>query len=387
MSDARLDLLRAYCAKNQESGTLDSWLPHTGARISVVIPAYQEESYIGYTIESLGMIEDPIAIIVADNDSTDRTRQVVTSKARTIRWPVFTVTCLKKGPVHARKRAMDEVIAQYLAHDPQARQRHYIAMIDADTTVPKNWVRAILTTFERTGAAAVGGIHDAPQWIDDMIEHRTRIRSFFCDLPRIAFWLTEHGYVQAQTKGANAAIEVASYAEIGGARQPVDETNKYVKGSDRLFGQALRARARTVAFLPVMTTSSPRRSLFSLLRGKDLAYYSSMEHWVDCREKEEHMVATLISLLSKDEWMRNMRDRERMYLEHSIVMPILRKEMSVDYLERLTGPDHPMFESIADAIRSHDADISSPLTEHARPIVERFSEPFFEICRSCMART
>ena len=166
---------------------------------------------------------------------------------------------------------MDEIIAQYSEANPDASRHHYIGMIDADTTVPSNWVGTIVETFRATKAAAVGGMHDSPKWIDERIEAGTGIKSFFRELSQAAFYLTKCGYAQLQTKGANAAIEVTAYAEIGGSKQPINDAGEPIKGSDRLFGQALRARGHEVAFLPVMTVSSPRRPLFSLLQRKDTA--------------------------------------------------------------------------------------------------------------------
>lgn len=51
---------------------------HCSASVSVVIPAYNSETYLGFTIESvLAQTIQPVEILVVDDGSTDATRQVI----------------------------------------------------------------------------------------------------------------------------------------------------------------------------------------------------------------------------------------------------------------------------------------------------------------------
>ena len=387
LSVKRCEILKDYCRTNSLVASLAVTLCQGEAQVTVVVPAYNEEAFLGATIASLGAITDPIEIVIVDNGSTDKTKEVASKSAQTIRWPVTILDCLQKGPVNARKISMDEVIAQYSQTSPDASRPHYIGMIDADTTVPSNWVEIIVETFRATKASAVGGVHDSPRWIDEQIEAGTGIKSFFSELSQVAFYLTKHGYVQVQTKGANVAIEVAAYAEIGGSKQPTNIAGEFVKGSDRLFGQALRARGYKVAFLPVMTVSSPRRPMFSLIQRKDTSHYSLMANWVDCRADEAAMIKEAIDTLSHEEWMKNKLGREVMYVHHNIMIPILRGELSYHFFEELMGKKHDT--ALALKKKQKDArvwDVKSINTDKvARKLGEEFASQIFDIARGMMS--
>jgi 1,2-diacylglycerol 3-alpha-glucosyltransferase len=100
--------------------------------ISLIIPAYNEEKYIGKCLEyaiknSHGTL---LEIIVIDNASTDRTKQIAES------YPgIRVVTEEKKGLTRARQRGYLEAKGDILAY------------IDADTQMPKGWVETISREF------------------------------------------------------------------------------------------------------------------------------------------------------------------------------------------------------------------------------------------------
>ena len=103
-------------------------------RVSLVIPAYNEEKYIGeclqYAIKnSRGFFHE---IIVVDNASTDRTAQVVSSfpGVRIIREE-------SKGLTHARQCGYKATTGDILAY------------VDADTHMPEGWVERIITSFKK----------------------------------------------------------------------------------------------------------------------------------------------------------------------------------------------------------------------------------------------
>jgi glycosyltransferase involved in cell wall biosynthesis len=103
-------------------------------KISIVIPAYNEEHYIGPCIQSVQEqhSEDIFEIIVVDNGSTDET--MATAKkfhgAIVLHEP-------KKGPSHARQRGFMEA------------KGDHIAFIDADTRIPAGWIDKIKREFAR----------------------------------------------------------------------------------------------------------------------------------------------------------------------------------------------------------------------------------------------
>ncbi len=94
-------------------------------KISLVIPAHNEEFYIGTCLEhviknSQGKLYE---IIVIDNASSDKTRETA------LRYPgVKVVHESNKGLTKARERGLREA------------QGDYIAYIDADTRMPSQWI-------------------------------------------------------------------------------------------------------------------------------------------------------------------------------------------------------------------------------------------------------
>ncbi|HTJ54113.1 MAG TPA: glycosyltransferase [Nitrosospira sp.] len=84
-----------------------------GARptVSVIIPSYNCELYIAETLESiLDQTFKDIEIIVVDDGSTDKTRQIVTSYGA----PVRLVTQANAGVCAARNRGIREAAGQYI---------------------------------------------------------------------------------------------------------------------------------------------------------------------------------------------------------------------------------------------------------------------------------
>lgn len=109
-------------------------------KISVIIPAYNEEKYIGKCLESLTHQQEKAdEIIIVDNNCTDQTLQIVK------RFPVKVVREEVQGMIQARNRGFNEA------------QCEIIARIDADTIVPPNWIKKIKENFENSPIDALTG--------------------------------------------------------------------------------------------------------------------------------------------------------------------------------------------------------------------------------------
>ena len=103
-------------------------------KISLVIPAYNEEKYIGSCLEcaiknSNGKFFE---IIVVDNASTDRTAEVA-ARQRGVR----VVREGKKGLTRARQRGFQEAKGDLIAY------------FDADTQMPAGWVEKATSEFQK----------------------------------------------------------------------------------------------------------------------------------------------------------------------------------------------------------------------------------------------
>ncbi len=110
-------------------------------RISVVVPAHNEENYIGRCLEALThQTHPPHEIIVVDNHSSDRTVSVVG------RYPgVSVVTEPRVGLPYARECGFDHATGDV------------IARCDADCVLPPDWIARIHAAFSTTPCDALTG--------------------------------------------------------------------------------------------------------------------------------------------------------------------------------------------------------------------------------------
>jgi peptidoglycan/xylan/chitin deacetylase (PgdA/CDA1 family) len=121
--------------------------------ITIVIPAYNEEKYLGRCLESLKEQDysGEYEIIVVDNGSTDTTAEIAKSLG------VVVIPCFdKKGVFNARKVGAN------------AARGGIIAQADADTIYPRDWLRRITDQFaSHPEAVAVAGrffYSEPPSW-------------------------------------------------------------------------------------------------------------------------------------------------------------------------------------------------------------------------------
>ncbi len=109
-------------------------------RLSFVVPAYNEEAYLPACLESIlsqitNLSADACEIIVVNNASTDRTREVA------LRYPGVTVVDEpRKGLTFARQAGF------------AASSGGLIANVDADSRLTPGWVANVLTTFTEAEA-------------------------------------------------------------------------------------------------------------------------------------------------------------------------------------------------------------------------------------------
>src|SRR5438876_1037764 len=111
-------------------------------KVSVVVPAYNEEDYIAECLQSLvNQVEKPEQIIVVDNNSTDKTAKIVKQFPE-----VILLRENRKGTIFARNTGFN------------AATSDIIARTDADTEVPKDWIKKIKENFEKNNTViAVSG--------------------------------------------------------------------------------------------------------------------------------------------------------------------------------------------------------------------------------------
>lgn len=122
-------------------------------KLSVVIPAYNEEKYIGETLQNLIQYagEDIFEIIVVDNASSDNT-----AKAAKRFKGVKVIREERKGLTRARQAGL------------LASKGDLIAYIDADTHVKPTWLHKVKKEFEKNPRlvclSAPYSLYDASKW-------------------------------------------------------------------------------------------------------------------------------------------------------------------------------------------------------------------------------
>ncbi len=122
-------------------------------KISVIIPVYNEEKYLEACLESLINQSVPAdEIIVVNNNSKDRTAQIAK------KYPVKIIDEKKQGMISARNRGFNSATFEI------------IARTDADTVLPRNWIKKIKKGFLDKNLIALSGpaeFYDLPELIQN----------------------------------------------------------------------------------------------------------------------------------------------------------------------------------------------------------------------------
>lgn len=128
--------------------------------LSIIIPAYNEEDYIGACLDSLAaQTIKPLEVILVDNNSTDKTIQIVK------KYPFVKILCEKR---------QHQVFAQATGFN--VANGDILGRIDADSILPPDWTKKIINAFEADSQllAVTGGAdpYDVPgKWLGSAIFH------------------------------------------------------------------------------------------------------------------------------------------------------------------------------------------------------------------------
>lgn len=100
----------------------------TQKTLSVVIPTYNEEDYIKACLDSVfAQTVLPAEVIVVDNNSTDKTKQIVSKYKK-----VKLLNESRQGQVYARITGFN------------AAKSHWLATLDADSVIDKTWIEEMM---------------------------------------------------------------------------------------------------------------------------------------------------------------------------------------------------------------------------------------------------
>lgn len=163
-------------------------------KISLIIPAYNEEKYIGACLEHVIKNSDGkfFEIIVVDNKSTDRTAEITKS------FPgVKVVREEQKGLTYARQRGFIEAKGDILAY------------VDADTRMPRGYYEKVVHEFNKnSNLVCFSGPHE---YYDIKRFHQVLVKIFWKTIAFPIYVLV--GYM---TIGVNFAIRKETLEKMNG---------------------------------------------------------------------------------------------------------------------------------------------------------------------------
>lgn len=202
-------------------------------KLSVVIPAYNEEKYIGGCLESIidkaGV--DIYEIIVVDNASTDRTADVAKSFKG-----VRVVKEKRKGLTRARQAGL------------LAAKGDLVAYIDADTHVKDGWLHKVKKEFEKNPRlvclSAPYSLYDVSKW------KRVLVWSYW----NLLAYPTYRLLMKYMVLGANFVARRSVLMKIGG----FDATIEFY-GEDTDIARRLHRVGKVKFLRKSLVTSSARR--------------------------------------------------------------------------------------------------------------------------------
>lgn len=118
-------------------------LQHPDPLVSIVIPAWNEEQSILNTLSSLSVLQTryPTELIVVNNNSTDRTQEIL---------DILEVTSViehEQGVAYARNTGLTIAKGKY----------HLCG--DSDTLYPPTWVDSMIPSLEKEGVVCVYGLY------------------------------------------------------------------------------------------------------------------------------------------------------------------------------------------------------------------------------------
>lgn len=251
-------------------------------KISVVIGAFNEEKNIGQILQSLSVQKtdkgeeiknDLFEIIIVDNNSTDKTREVVEKfKKEHPKLNLFLISEKEKGVIPPRRRGF-----RYAIEKNKDIKTLFLAGTDADIIVNEKWIYSILETFRKTKADSLVGSCYFP-------------KEFWQKVPYLASWFKNIKDVVSvigkdfifMEGGNNFAITREMYEKCGG--YDICKGKILRSDRDRILGINIKLKGGNFAYLNAPNIISPRRFVFILESLIEKGTYCSP--MIDVRDEE-----------------------------------------------------------------------------------------------------
>lgn len=146
----------------------------------VIIPAHNEEAFMGVTLKSLvAQTVLPAKAVVVNDNSTDRTAEIVQDYANTYPW--ITLVNKQSDAVHMPgSKVIQAFNAGYATID---EGYEIIVKLDADLILPPDYFETILNEFKKDDKVGMAGgfayIEKNGQWVIESLTDKDHIRGAF----------------------------------------------------------------------------------------------------------------------------------------------------------------------------------------------------------------
>ncbi|QCW02749.1 glycosyltransferase family 2 protein [Natrinema pallidum] len=215
--------------------------------LSVIVPVYNDPSGIATTIASLrsqSLPEDEYELLIVDNGSSDRTRAVITDRLDGADNARALVEAQRQGSYAARNTGI------------RASDGDILAFVDADMTVPEEWLEHALEAFDTAATDYMGcnvelTLPDSPT-LASRYDHHTGF-----PVPQ---------YLEHQQFVPTCCLFVRRevFADVGLF------DHRLVSGGDKEFGNRVHDAGYDTAFAEGVSMVHPTRNSLCELVRKDL---------------------------------------------------------------------------------------------------------------------
>lgn len=164
-------------------------------RYYIVIPAYNEEAFIGLTLESLvSQTLLPKKVIVVNDNSTDRTAETVLAFAKDNPW----ITLVNKSSEAIHLPGSKVIQAFHKGYEVLDDNYDIIVKLDGDLILPNNYFETITSHFEA--------------------DPKTGMAGGFAYIEKNGAWILENLTDKDHIRGAFKAYRKACFEQIGGLK-------------------------------------------------------------------------------------------------------------------------------------------------------------------------
>lgn len=314
--------------------------------VSVVIPVYNEMGVVDKTLQVLkDQLYSNFEVVVVDNASTDETYRIVESFGKNANYSLCVISEKNPGVAYARKRGMDEVLLRLLKRGGDFH--HFLAVTDADTIPPRDWIKKIIEGFKQDEIGGLAGTHEASEEVEKRIEEVVGIRNYFNIIPLLIEFLEENGIGGIKMSGPNSAFSPLAYALGNGIRQEYDEDGKTRLSEVNNLGNRIKRLGYTIAPMKCRVIKNRRRELFELINGGENSYfprgYLPHERFNVIRGDETKLLDIACEQVPKEDWIKYRYNMISKVLKNFNFLPLASGKITIKHVQRLFSPEEIEF--------------------------------------------